>query len=81
MQVHVAELIDQHRRADELDDVSFGRVIQLFYEAQIACTGERYQEALATYSAIPIGRLIRAPRSTAVMRYVEAYDPNPLSGA
>jgi hypothetical protein len=27
MQVHVAELIDQHRRADELDDASFGRVV------------------------------------------------------
>ncbi len=61
MQVHIAELIDQHRRADELDDVSFGRVIQLFYEAQIACTGERYEEGLATYSVIPIGRLTRAP--------------------
>ena len=27
MQAHVAELIDQHRRADELDDASFGRVV------------------------------------------------------
>ena len=61
MQAHVAELIDQHRRADELDDASFGRVIQLFYEAQIACAGERYEEGLATYSVIPIGRLTRAP--------------------
>ena len=61
MQAHVAELIEQHRRADELDDASFGRVVQLFYEAQIACTAERYEEALATYSVIPIGRLTRAP--------------------
>jgi hypothetical protein len=61
MQKHVAELIDQHRQADELDDVSFGRVMQLFYEAQIACAGERYEEGLATYSVIPIGRLTRAP--------------------
>lgn len=61
MQKHVAELIEQHRRADELDDASFGRVMQLFYEAQIACSGERYEEALATYSVIPIGRLTRAP--------------------
>ncbi len=61
MQTHIAELINQHRQTDELDDTSFGRVIQLFYEAQLACTAERYEEALATYSAIPIGRLTRAP--------------------
>ncbi len=61
MQAHIAELIDQHRQADELDDASFGRVMQLFYEAQIACAGERYEEGLATYSVIPIGRLTRAP--------------------
>ena len=61
MQAHVAELIEQHRQADELDDASFGRVVQLFYEAQTACSGERYEEGLATYSAIPIGRLTRAP--------------------
>ncbi len=61
MQAHVSELIEQHRRTDELDDASFGRVIQLFYEAQIACSGERYEEGLATYSVIPIGRLTRAP--------------------
>jgi hypothetical protein len=35
--------------------------MQLFYEAQISCTGERYEEGLATYSVIPIGRLTRAP--------------------
>jgi hypothetical protein len=45
MQAHIAELIEQHRRTDELDDASFGRVIQLFYKAQIACTAERYEEA------------------------------------
>jgi hypothetical protein len=60
MQPHIAELIEQHRRTDELDDASFGRVIQLFYEAQIACTAERYEEALATYAIIPVGRLSRS---------------------
>lgn len=61
MQAHIAELIDQHRRADERDDASLGRVIQLFYQAQTACAGERYEEGLATFTVIPIGRLTRNP--------------------
>jgi hypothetical protein len=61
MQAHIADLIDQHRQADDLNDASFEHIIRLFYEAQSACTLERYSEALAIYSAIPIGRVSTRP--------------------
>jgi hypothetical protein len=60
---HIAELIDQHRTADELDDEQLGEIIRLFYEAQRACSALRVKEGLAIYEAIPIGpvasRLLR----------------------
>jgi len=61
MQAHVAELLDQHRRSNELDEAAFGRVLSLFYEAQSACTLGRFDEGLDIYTAIPIGRV--SPRS------------------
>lgn len=61
MQAHIAELIEQHRQADELDDAAFGHVVNRFYEAQTACTAGRYDEGLAIYGTIPIGRLMYSP--------------------
>jgi hypothetical protein len=52
---HIAELIDQHRTAQEVDDDLFGEIVRLFYEAQRTCSAERFEEALAIYEAIPIG--------------------------
>lgn len=52
---HIAELIDQHRTAHELDDDQFGEIIRRFYEAQGACSALRFEEGLAIYEAIPIG--------------------------
>ena len=59
MQAHVADLLDQHRRSDDLDDAAFGKVLLLFYEAQSACTQGRFSERIAIYTAIPIGRVSR----------------------
>lgn len=60
---HISDLIDQHRQSDEIDDVQFGEVIRLFYEAQAACTAEQFAEGLAVYESIPLehvkGRLLR----------------------
>lgn len=60
---HISDLIDQHRHSDEIDDVQFGEVIRLFYEAQAACTAEHFAEGLAVYESIPLedvkGRLLR----------------------
>ena len=50
MQAHVADLLDQHRRSDDLDDAAFCRVLLLFYEAQLACTQGRFGEGLAVYT-------------------------------
>lgn len=61
MQAHVADLLDQHRRSDDLDDAAFSRVLLLFYEAQLACTQGRFGEGVAVYTPIPIGRV--SPRS------------------
>ena len=52
---HIAELIDQHRTAHELDDDQFGEIIRLFYEAQRTCSALRFEEGMAIYEAIPIG--------------------------
>ena len=58
---HIAELIDQHRTAHELDDDQFGEIIQLFYEAQRNCSALRFEEGLAIYEAIPIGPIASRP--------------------
>jgi hypothetical protein len=57
---HIAVLLDQHRRSDDLDEVSFGKIMALFYEAQSACTMGRFDEGAALYSDIPLGRVSRA---------------------
>jgi hypothetical protein len=54
---HIADLIDQHRTAHELDDAQFGNIIRLFYEAQSACSALHYTEGMAIYEAIPIGQV------------------------
>ena len=58
---HIAELIDQHRTAQELDDNQFGEVMRLFYEAQSTCSALRFEEGLAIYEAIPIGPVASRP--------------------
>jgi hypothetical protein len=60
---HIAELINQHRTAHELDDDQVHEIIRLFYDAGSACSALRFEEGLAIYEAIPIGpvasRLLR----------------------
>ncbi len=58
---HIAELIDQHRTAREVNDDQFGEIMRLFYEAQRICSAERFAEALAIYEAIPIGPVASRP--------------------
>ena len=58
---HIAELIDQHRTAHEVDDDQFGDIMRLFYEAQRTCSAQRFEEALAIYEAIPIGPVASRP--------------------
>jgi hypothetical protein len=43
-----------------LDEVSFGKIMALFYEAQSACTMGRFDEGLTLYSAIPLERVSQA---------------------
>ena len=52
---HIAELIDQHRIAHELEDDQVHEFIRLFDEAGSACSALRFEEGLAIYEAIPIG--------------------------
>jgi hypothetical protein len=58
---HITELIDQHRRARELDDDQLGDIIQRFYEAQHTCGALRFEEGLALYESIPIGSVMSRP--------------------
>jgi hypothetical protein len=52
--IHIAEMIDQHRMSNELDDGQFGEIVRLFYEAQSACAAEHFTEGLAIYEVIPV---------------------------
>jgi hypothetical protein len=54
---HIAELIDQHRMAHELNDEQIGEIIRLFYDAQSTCLALRFEEGLAIYEAISLGRV------------------------
>ena len=60
---HIADLIDQHRTAHELDDDQFSEIIRRYYDAQSTCSAQHFEEGLAIYEAIPIGpvanRLLR----------------------
>jgi len=58
---HIAELIDQHRTAYELDDGQLSEIMRLFYEAQRTCSALRFEEGLAIYEAIPIGPVASRP--------------------
>ena len=58
---HIAELIDQHRIAHELDDDQIGEIIRLFYEAQSTCSALHFEEGLTIYEAIPIGPVASRP--------------------
>jgi hypothetical protein len=58
---HIAELIDQHRTAHELDEEQFGEIIRLFYKAQTTCSALRFEEGLAIYETIPIGPVASRP--------------------
>jgi hypothetical protein len=54
---HIAELIDQHRTAHELNDEQIGEIIRLFYDPQSTCSALRFKEGVAIYEAIPFGRV------------------------
>jgi hypothetical protein len=58
---HIAELIDQHRTAHELDDDQLSEIIRLFDEARSACSALRFDEGVAIYEAIPIGPVAGRP--------------------
>ena len=58
---HIAELIDQHRTAHELDDDQLSEIIRLFDEARSACSALRFDEGVAIYEAIPIGSVAGRP--------------------
>jgi hypothetical protein len=58
---HIADLIDQHRMAHELDDDRLSEIMRLFYEAQRTCSALRFEEGLAIYEAIPIGPVASRP--------------------
>jgi hypothetical protein len=54
---HVQDLIDQHRRSDELSEAQFFEAMQGFYAARTACTAGAFAEGLKIYSMINVGRV------------------------
>lgn len=58
---HVQDLIDQHRRSDELSEAQFFEILQLFYAARTACTAGSFAEGVEIYSRIGVGRAQSRP--------------------
>jgi hypothetical protein len=53
--VHIGDLIDQHRIAQELDEHTLADIVRRFIAARNACTPGRYELGLRMYEEIPIG--------------------------
>jgi hypothetical protein len=53
---HVADLIEQHRLADDLTDAEFSQLSSRFHAAKSACWVGSFDEGLTMFSSIPIGR-------------------------
>jgi hypothetical protein len=56
MEEHVADLLNQHRRTNDVDDTSFDAALRMFLAGQAACGAERYDDGLRIYGRIPLGR-------------------------
>jgi hypothetical protein len=54
--IHIADLIDQHRIINDLDEAKLYDVVWLFYDAEPSCAQERFDEGLLLYETIPIGQ-------------------------
>jgi len=57
--VHIGELIDQHRIAQDLDESTLNDIVRRFIAARNACTPGRYELGLRMYEEIPIGPVRR----------------------
>ena|SRR3712207_2385284 len=53
--VHIADLIDQHRIAQEIDERTLADIVRRFIAARNACTPGRYETGLRMYEDIPLG--------------------------
>src|SRR5215212_2844488 len=56
--LHIADLIDQHRIINDIDEAKLSDAIRLFYDAQASCAQERFDEGLLLYETIPIGQVV-----------------------
>ena len=55
--IHIADLIEQHRIIDDLDEAKLYDIIRLFNDAQSSCAQQRFDEGLFLYETIPIGQV------------------------
>jgi hypothetical protein len=53
--VHIGDLIDQHRIAQEIDEGALSDIVRRFIAARNACTPGRYELGLRMYEDIPLG--------------------------
>ena len=53
--VHIGDLIDQHRIAQEIDERTLADIVRRFIAARNACTPGRYETGLRMYEDIPLG--------------------------
>ena len=55
--IHIADLIDQHRIINDLDEAKLYDIIRLFNDAQSSCGQQRFEEGLSLYETISIGQV------------------------
>jgi hypothetical protein len=54
--MHIADLLAQHRLVDDLSQTEFSEVSSRFHAAKSACWVGSFDEGLAIYGSMPIGR-------------------------
>jgi hypothetical protein len=54
---HVSDLLNQHRRVDEMDDAEFDAALVMLQAGQSACLAERFEDALAILGTVPVRRV------------------------
>jgi hypothetical protein len=55
--IHIADLIEQHRIINDLEEANLYDIIRQFYDAESSCAQQRFEDGLLLYETIPIGHV------------------------
>jgi hypothetical protein len=54
---HVSDLLNQHRRVDDMNDAEFHAALVMLQVGQSACLAERFDDGLAILGKVPVRRI------------------------